>query len=84
MRLSLPKARQAICTRRVGWSPDTSGRTPVKKDGAHIPVRHFHMAGPLTETVLMGNLATRSYMLRDPGKKGGYTYPGTKATVMGW
>jgi predicted dehydrogenase len=38
----------------------------------------FSMAGPLTETVLMGNLATRSHMLRVPGKNGGYTYPGRK------
>ena len=27
-------------------------------------------AGPMTETVLMGNLAIRSYMLRKPNNKG--------------
>lgn len=33
----------------------------------------FDTAGPLTETVLMGNLATRSYMARDGGQ-----FPGRK------
>lgn len=30
----------------------------------------FDYAGPMTETVLMGNLAIRSYMLRKPDAKG--------------
>ena len=30
----------------------------------------FDYAGPMTETVLMGNLAIRSYMLRKPNNKG--------------
>lgn len=38
----------------------------------------FSMAGPLTETVLMGNLATRSFTIRRAKKGGGYTYPGRK------
>ena len=39
----------------------------------------FDYAGPLTETVIMGNLAIRSYNLRKPGPDGkGYTYPGRK------
>ncbi len=37
----------------------------------------FDFAGPLTESVLMGNLAIRSYMLRTP-KKRGFNYPGRK------
>ncbi len=38
----------------------------------------FSIAGPLTETVLMGNLAIRSYDVRNEvaGKPGSYTYPG--------
>ncbi|MFC5409608.1 Gfo/Idh/MocA family protein [Larkinella bovis] len=37
----------------------------------------FDFAGPLTESVLMGNLAIRSYMLRTPKADGkGFTYPG--------
>jgi predicted dehydrogenase len=39
----------------------------------------FDYAGPLTETVLMGNLAIRSYMLRTPTEDGkGFLYPGRK------
>jgi hypothetical protein len=36
------------------------------------------MAGPLTETVLMGNLATRSFNLRRSRTGGGFAYPGRK------
>ena len=39
----------------------------------------FDFAGPLTESVLMGNLAIRSYTLRTPKADGkGFTYPGRK------
>ncbi|HYG40043.1 MAG TPA: Gfo/Idh/MocA family oxidoreductase [Cytophagales bacterium] len=39
----------------------------------------FDYAGPLTETVLMGNVAIRSYMLRQPTADGkGFVYPGRK------
>jgi predicted dehydrogenase len=39
----------------------------------------FDYAGPLTETVLMGNLAIRSYGLRQPNADGrGQSYPGRK------
>jgi len=37
----------------------------------------FDYAGPLTESVLMGNLAIRSYNLRTP-KRNGFEYPGRK------
>jgi len=37
----------------------------------------FDFAGPLTESILMGNLAIRSYMLRTK-KKRGFDYPGRK------
>lgn len=37
----------------------------------------FSIAGPLTESVLMGNLAIRSYDYREPKSNGeGYNYPG--------
>lgn len=39
----------------------------------------FELAGPLTESVLMGNLALRSYDIRKPrpnGKEGEFDYPG--------
>jgi len=38
----------------------------------------FDFAGPLTESILMGNLAIRSYMLRESTSKGGHHYPGRK------
>lgn len=38
----------------------------------------FDYAGPMTETVLMGNLAIRSYMLRRENKKGRMEYFGRK------
>jgi hypothetical protein len=39
----------------------------------------FDFAGPLTESVLMGNLAIRSYTLRQPKADGkGFTYPGRR------
>lgn len=39
----------------------------------------FEEAGPLTEAILMGNLAVRSYNLREPKADGrGYTNPGRK------
>lgn len=39
----------------------------------------FDFAGPLTESVLMGNLAIRSYTLRTPKADGkGFNYPGRK------
>jgi len=38
----------------------------------------FDYSGPLTETVLMGNLAIRSYNLRKARDKGGFDYYGRK------
>ncbi len=38
----------------------------------------FDYSGPLTEAVLMGNLAIRSYMLRDQNENNQYNYPGRK------
>jgi predicted dehydrogenase len=38
----------------------------------------FDFSGPLTESVLMGNLAIRSYNLRNARNEGGFDYPGRK------
>jgi hypothetical protein len=38
----------------------------------------FAIAGPLTETVLMGNLAVRSYVYSETDSKGNKVYPGRK------
>ena len=44
----------------------------------------FEVAGPLTETILMGNLAIRSHDIRTPveGKKDEYNYPGRNITLL--
>jgi len=36
----------------------------------------FEKAGPLTESLLMGNLAVRSYDIQKPGNDGRFDYPG--------
>ena len=62
-----------------GWEGHQSQWTAACKKGwGAYTSSPFSMAGPLTETVLMGNLATRSYNLRQAKKDGGYTYPGRK------
>jgi hypothetical protein len=38
----------------------------------------FSIAGPLTETVIMGNLAVRSYNYNETDSKGNRTFPGRK------
>jgi len=44
---------------------------------------NFKVAGPLTETVLMGNLAIRSYQVRKPKTDGkGYDYPGRHIKLL--
>jgi predicted dehydrogenase len=41
----------------------------------------FDYSGPLTETVLMGNLAIRSYFLRKQNAAGRFDYPGRKKLI---
>ena len=44
---------------------------------------NFKVAGPLTESVLMGNLAIRSYDVRHPRANGkGYDYPGRHIKLL--
>ena len=44
---------------------------------------HFDIAGPLTESVLMGNLAIRSYDIRHKNAKGDdFDYPGRNIKLM--
>jgi hypothetical protein len=47
---------------------------------------NFDIAGPLTESVLMGNLAIRSYHISKPGKDGKgkdiLTYPGRNIKLL--
>ena len=41
----------------------------------------FDYSGPLTESILMGNLAIRSYGLRVARTKGGFDFPGRKKLI---
>ena len=43
---------------------------------------HFDIAGPLTESVLMGNLAIRSFDYKGSDKKGLTTYPGRNIQLL--
>ena len=43
--------------------------------GKAVTSSNFDYAGPLTETILMGNLALRSYMIKGADGKG---FPGRK------
>lgn len=43
------------------------GKIPLSSD--------FEVAGPLTEALLMANLAIRGYNIRKPNPKGGFDYP---------
>ena len=43
---------------------------------------HFDIAGPLTESVLMGNLAIRSYDLQAKDAKGNINYPGRNIKLL--
>ncbi|MDH5610288.1 MAG: gfo/Idh/MocA family oxidoreductase, partial [Cyclobacteriaceae bacterium] len=45
-------------------------------DNAEKCSSDFEMAGPLTESILMGNLALRSFDLRKSKEGGGFDYPG--------
>lgn len=46
--------------------------------GKGVTSSPFDYAGPFTESILMGNLAIRSFMMKDPGAKGDNKYPGRK------
>jgi predicted dehydrogenase len=74
---SLPKADKAFVP--GGWDGHQAQWTAACKKGwGAYTSSPFSMAGPLVETVLMGNLATRSYNLRKATTNGGYTNPGQK------
>ena len=43
---------------------------------------HFDIAGPLTESVLMGNLAIRSYDIQKKNAKNEFDYPGRHIKLL--
>jgi predicted dehydrogenase len=46
--------------------------------GKGVTSSPFEYAGPFTESILMGNLAIRSFMMKNAGGKGDNKYPGRK------
>jgi hypothetical protein len=54
---------------------------PGSKEAKNLS-SHFDIAGPLTESVLMGNLAIRSYDIKSTDKRGGATYPGRNIQLL--
>ena len=46
--------------------------------GKGVTSSPFDYAGPFTESILMGNLAIRSFMMKDQAAKGDNRYPGRK------
>lgn len=69
---ALPAPKQALVP--GGWDGHQNQWTAACKKGWGATTSSpFSLAGPLTETVLMGNLATRSFMYRD-----GNRYTGRK------
>lgn len=46
--------------------------------GKGVTSSPFDYAGPFTESILMGNLAIRSFMMKNAGAKGDNKYPGRK------
>ena len=73
----LPAAKQAF----VPGGPEghqNQWTAACKKGWGAYTSSPFSMAGPLTETVLMGNLATRSFLYRESRTGGGFSYPGRK------
>jgi predicted dehydrogenase len=49
--------------------------------GKGVTSSPFDYAGPFTESILMGNLAIRSFMMKNAGAKGDNKYPGRKRLV---
>jgi hypothetical protein len=56
----------------------TQWTNACKKGYGSYTSSSFDKSGPLVETVLMGNLAVRSYNYQEKNSKGEITYPGRK------
>ncbi len=75
---TLPAAKQPFVTGGPAGHQQQWVQACKKGRGAYTS-SPFSIAGPLTETVLMGNLAVRSYNYREPKADGqGFSYPGRK------
>ncbi|MBC7902836.1 MAG: Gfo/Idh/MocA family oxidoreductase [Gemmatimonadaceae bacterium] len=83
----LPTRKMAVTTLPASKFPFVEGGTEghqqqwvkaCKKGYGAYTSSSFDKSGPLTESVLMGNLAVRSYNHRESNGKGGFVYPGRK------
>jgi hypothetical protein len=75
---TLPAAKQPFVTGGPAGHQQQWVQACKRGRGAYTS-SPFSIAGPLTETVLMGNLAVRSYNYREPRADGqGFSYPGRK------
>jgi len=63
---------------RGEWGHQTQWVNACKQGYGTYTSSSFDKSGPLTETVLMGNLAVRSYNYSENDSKGKATYPGRK------
>ncbi len=78
-------ANHQTCTRWVLMDIMHSGLKPALQDMEKWKsVLPFEIAGPLTETLLMGNLAIRSYDIRKPkkDKPDQFDYPGRNIKLL--
>ena len=73
----LPKADRPYVVRGPEGH-QTQWTDACKKGHGAYTSSPFEMAGPLTETVLMGNLGIRSFYLSETDSKGNKKYPGRK------
>lgn len=75
--VNLPAPKKALVT--GGWDGhQTQWVEACKKGHGAYTSSAFETAGPLTETVLMGNLAVRSFNYSETDQKGQKKYPGRK------
>ncbi len=75
--VTLPKSKFAFVD-RGSEGHQTQWVNACKKGYGAYTSSSFDKSGPLTETVIMGNLAVRSYNYEDKSKKGELRFPGRK------
>jgi hypothetical protein len=73
----LPKATRAF-VERGSEGHQTQWANACKKGYGAYTSSSFDQSGPLAETVIMGNLAVRSYNYSEKDAKGNPVYPGRK------
>jgi hypothetical protein len=79
---TIPRVKGGIDGHYAQWV-EAAIAGPDSKE-ASLLSSSFDISGPLTETVLMGNLAIRSFDIRKPNAKtkGDFDYPGRYITLL--